>query len=108
MGGRSDAYRDAVVTLENNVLVVALGHILHESVCQSLLESVDVSFVFFRLSDYVDHAVRHVMMRQGVLGVTVSIMLPHDPTVSAALKHKLTISRHASMHVTACCRGSLR
>ncbi|CAM9241706.1 unnamed protein product [Ascophyllum nodosum] len=30
--------------------------------------------------DYVDHAVRHVMMRQGVLGVTVSIMLPHDPT----------------------------
>lgn len=34
--------------------------------------------------DYVDHAVRHVMMRQGVLGVTVSIMLPHDPTVSAA------------------------
>lgn len=37
------------------------------------------------MSDYVDHAVRHVMMRQGVLGVTVSIMLPHDPTVSAAL-----------------------
>lgn len=34
------------------------------------------------VSDYVDHAVRHVMMRQGVLGVTVSIMLPHDPTVS--------------------------
>ncbi|CAM9460299.1 unnamed protein product [Ectocarpus sp. 13 AM-2016] len=34
--------------------------------------------------DYVDHAVRHVMMRQGVLGVTVSIMLPHDPTVRAA------------------------
>ena len=32
-----------------------------------------------------DHAVRHVMMRQGVLGVTVSIMLPHDPTVSTAV-----------------------
>lgn len=31
--------------------------------------------------DYVDSAVRHVMMRQGVLGVKVSIMLPHDPTV---------------------------
>lgn len=30
--------------------------------------------------EYVDHAVRHVMMRQGVLGVTVKIMLPHDPT----------------------------
>merc|ERR1719231_762871 len=30
--------------------------------------------------DYVDSAVRHVLMRQGVLGVKVSIMLPHDPT----------------------------
>lgn len=38
------------------------------------------------LSDYVDHAVRHVMMRQGVLGVTVSIMLPHDPTVRTVFR----------------------
>jgi hypothetical protein len=30
-------------------------------------------------SEYVDTAVRHVMMRQGILGVKVSIMLPHDP-----------------------------
>ena len=29
--------------------------------------------------EYVDTAVRHVMMRQGVLGVKVSIMLPYDP-----------------------------
>ena len=29
--------------------------------------------------EYVDTAVRHVLMRQGVLGVKVSIMLPHDP-----------------------------
>jgi small subunit ribosomal protein S3e len=29
---------------------------------------------------YVDCAVRHVKLRQGVLGVKVSIMLPHDPT----------------------------
>ena len=36
--------------------------------------------------DYVDSAVRHVMMRQGVLGVKVSIMLPHDPTVRAGLQ----------------------
>jgi len=28
--------------------------------------------------DYVDYAVRHVLMKQGVLGVKVSIMLPHD------------------------------
>ncbi len=28
---------------------------------------------------YVDSAVRHVMMRQGILGVKVTIMLPHDP-----------------------------
>jgi len=30
--------------------------------------------------EYVDTAVRHVLMRQGVLGVKVAIMLPHDPT----------------------------
>merc|ERR1712170_63007 len=30
--------------------------------------------------DFVDSAVRHVLMRQGVLGIKVSIMLPHDPT----------------------------
>ena len=30
-------------------------------------------------NDYVDTAVRHVLMRQGVLGVKVAIMLPHDP-----------------------------
>ncbi|GBG28678.1 40S ribosomal protein S3 [Hondaea fermentalgiana] len=29
--------------------------------------------------EYVDKAVRHVLMRQGVLGVKVAIMLPHDP-----------------------------
>ena len=29
---------------------------------------------------YVQKAVRHVMMRQGVLGIKVKIMLPHDPT----------------------------
>jgi len=30
--------------------------------------------------EYVDYAVRHVMMRQGVLGIRCSIMLPHDPS----------------------------
>jgi len=29
--------------------------------------------------EYVTTAVRHVMMKQGILGVKVSIMLPHDP-----------------------------
>mmetsp|Transcript_38389 Transcript_38389/g.83879 ORF Transcript_38389/g.83879 Transcript_38389/m.83879 type:complete len:239 (+) Transcript_38389:89-805(+) len=29
--------------------------------------------------DYCDHASRHVDMRQGILGVKVSIMKPHDP-----------------------------
>jgi ribosomal protein uS3 len=33
----------------------------------------------FAYTEYVDTAVRHVMMRQGILGVKVSIMLPHDP-----------------------------
>ena len=30
--------------------------------------------------DYVNSAVRHVLLRQGVLGIRVKIMLPHDPT----------------------------
>ncbi|GMK57255.1 hypothetical protein CspeluHIS016_0400890 [Cutaneotrichosporon spelunceum] len=29
--------------------------------------------------DYVDYAVRHVLLRQGVLGIKVKIMRPHDP-----------------------------
>lgn len=29
---------------------------------------------------YTDTAVRHVMLRQGIIGVRVSIMLPHDPS----------------------------
>jgi small subunit ribosomal protein S3e len=32
------------------------------------------------VKQYVDRSVRHVLLRQGVLGVQVSIMLPHDPT----------------------------
>uniref|UniRef100_A0ABM0MPH0 40S ribosomal protein S3 n=1 Tax=Saccoglossus kowalevskii TaxID=10224 RepID=A0ABM0MPH0_SACKO len=32
------------------------------------------------VNDYVDTAVRHVMLRQGVLGIKVKIMLPWDPT----------------------------
>ena len=32
------------------------------------------------VKDYVDSAVRHVLMKQGVLGIKVSIMLPYDPT----------------------------
>merc|ERR1712130_762704 len=31
------------------------------------------------VNDYVDSAVRHVLLRQGVLGIKVNIMLPHDP-----------------------------
>jgi len=30
--------------------------------------------------EYVDYAVRHLKMKQGVLGIKVKIMLPHDPT----------------------------
>merc|ERR1711974_175158 len=29
--------------------------------------------------EYIDSAVRHVLLRQGVLGIKVNIMLPHDP-----------------------------
>lgn len=30
-------------------------------------------------TEYVDKAVRHIAMRQGMIGVRVAIMLPHDP-----------------------------
>merc|ERR1712196_344214 len=29
--------------------------------------------------NFIDSAVRHVLLRQGVLGIKVNIMLPHDP-----------------------------
>jgi len=29
--------------------------------------------------DYLQQAVRHVLLRQGILGIKVKIMLPHDP-----------------------------
>uniref|UniRef100_A0A914KNI3 40S ribosomal protein S3 n=1 Tax=Meloidogyne incognita TaxID=6306 RepID=A0A914KNI3_MELIC len=31
------------------------------------------------VTEYIQEAVRHVQMRQGVLGIKVKIMLPHDP-----------------------------
>lgn len=37
--------------------------------------------------EYVDYAVRHVLMRQGVLGVKVKIMLPYDPQVRPVVWH---------------------
>merc|ERR1712087_153153 len=36
--------------------------------------------------EFVDTAVRHVLLKQGVLGVKVSIMLPWDPTVKGHLE----------------------
>mmetsp|Transcript_30508 Transcript_30508/g.40305 ORF Transcript_30508/g.40305 Transcript_30508/m.40305 type:complete len:226 (+) Transcript_30508:90-767(+) len=40
--------------------------------------------------EYVDYAVRHVLMRQGVLGVKVAIMLNHDPTGKSGPKKALS------------------
>merc|ERR1739838_764663 len=34
----------------------------------------------FPVREYVDTAVRHVLPRQGVLGIKVKIMLPYDPS----------------------------
>jgi small subunit ribosomal protein S3e len=31
-------------------------------------------------ADYIDYAVRHVLMRQGVLGIKVKIMMEWDPS----------------------------
>jgi small subunit ribosomal protein S3e len=40
-------------------------------------------------NDYVDKAVRHVLLRQGVLGIQVKIMLPWDPTGKIGPKRPL-------------------
>jgi small subunit ribosomal protein S3e len=39
--------------------------------------------------DYIDSAVRHVMLRQGVLGIKVQIMLPQDPLGKTGPKKSL-------------------
>ena len=39
--------------------------------------------------DFIDTAVRHVLLRQGVLGIRVKIMLPHDPLGRLGPKHNL-------------------
>lgn len=36
--------------------------------------------------DYIDEAVRHVGFKQGIMGIKVRIMLPHDPTGRAGVK----------------------
>merc|ERR1719431_494494 len=40
-------------------------------------------------NDYVDTACRHVLLRQGVLGIKVKIMLPWDPTGKMGPKRPL-------------------
>jgi small subunit ribosomal protein S3e len=39
--------------------------------------------------DYVDVAVRHVFFKQGIMGVKVKIMLPHDPTGKTGPRHPI-------------------
>ncbi len=34
----------------------------------------------YSVVEYIDEATRHVLMRQGILGLRVAIMKPHDPT----------------------------
>jgi len=45
--------------------------------------------------DFVEKGVRHVLMRQGVLGVKVKIMLPHDPT--GRLGPKIPLADHVEI-----------
>merc|ERR1712226_793192 len=45
--------------------------------------------------DYVDTAVRHVLLRQGVLGIKVKIVLPHDP--SGKMGPKKPLPDHVSI-----------
>ena len=39
--------------------------------------------------DYIDTAVRHIGFKQGIMGVKVRIMLPHDPTGKFGVKNPL-------------------
>jgi small subunit ribosomal protein S3e len=41
------------------------------------------------VNHYVDHAVRHIELKQGVLGISVKIQLPHDPTGRDGVSAKL-------------------
>jgi small subunit ribosomal protein S3e len=41
------------------------------------------------IEEYIDTAVRHVYLRQGVLGIKVKIMLPWDPTGKTGPKKPL-------------------
>ena len=41
------------------------------------------------VNDYVQYAVRHVLLRQGVLGIKVKIMLPHDPKEGKGVRKPL-------------------
>jgi len=41
------------------------------------------------VNHYVDYAVRHIELKQGVLGIAVKIQLPHDPTGKNGISTKL-------------------
>nr|CDJ85634.1 K Homology and Ribosomal protein S3 domain containing protein [Haemonchus contortus] len=41
------------------------------------------------VNDYIQQAVRHVQLRQGVIGIKVKIMLPHDPRGQMGPKNAL-------------------
>merc|ERR1712042_273383 len=43
----------------------------------------------YPIQEYIDMAVRHVYLRQGVLGIKVKIMLPWDPTGKTGPKKPL-------------------
>jgi len=41
------------------------------------------------VNHYVDHATRHINLKQGVMGISVKIQLPHDPTGREGVARKL-------------------
>jgi len=42
------------------------------------------------VNHYIDFAVRHIQLKQGVLGIKVKIQLPHDPTGKNGVAVKLS------------------
>merc|ERR1711976_739909 len=57
-------------------------------------------------SHYVDHAARHIKLKQGCIGIKIAIMLPHDPTgrdgVALMLRDVVTIKEPKAEEPLAC------
>merc|ERR1712203_509652 len=85
----SEVWLCVVLVMVSSVSLWSLVPRVARSLCQKLRgqRAKAMKFVYGLMihsgdpcNDYVDTACRHVLLRQGVLGIKVKIMLPWDPT----------------------------